>query len=125
MHDTSPTLDDAQTDISYEMTPWIVFSSGCFCLKNFIRRSSRSGRDTANRSVPVNAYTPRSAHSARLVSASVWKRVIRTLPAAEKVPIAVPIAAQAPKARGSDLALTPAMKPAAQPPAAAFIASSV
>lgn len=48
-----------------------------------------------------------------------------TLPAAENVPIAVPIAAHAPNASGSDLALTPAMNPAAHPPAAAFIASSV
>lgn len=48
-----------------------------------------------------------------------------TLPAAENVPIAVPIAAQAPNAKGSDLARTPAMNPAAHPPAAAFIASSV
>jgi len=49
----------------------------------------------------------------------------RTLPAAENVPIAVPIAAHAPNASGSDLALTPAMNPAAHPPAAAFSASSV
>jgi hypothetical protein len=52
-------------------------------------------------------------------------RMGRTLPAAEKVPIAVPIAAHAPNASGSDLALTPAMNPAAHPPAAAFNASFV
>jgi len=50
---------------------------------------------------------------------------VLTLPAAENVPIAVPIAAHAPNASGSDLALTPAMNPAAHPPAAAFSASSV
>jgi hypothetical protein len=67
------------------------------------------------RSVPVNDC----------LSVLFQGRMGRTLPAAEKVPIAVPIAAHAPNASGSDLALTPAMNPAAHPPAAAFKASFV
>jgi hypothetical protein len=85
------------------------------------RRSSLSGRGIASLSVPVNAYISVGS----LYPGGMIEEAKRTLPAAEKVPIAVPIAAQAPNASGRDLALTPAMNPAAHPPAAAFNASSV
>ena len=86
-------------------------------MKNFNRRSSLSGLGIDILSVPVNDYHQRNV-------TSKGDRVL-TLPAAENVPIAVPIAAHAPNASGSDLALTPAMNPAAHPPAAALSASSV
>lgn len=84
-------------------------------LKKWSRRCSRSSRGRFWRLSPVRFCTCQFLALSKQL----------TLPAASKVPMRVAIPAQAPMAMGRERALTPAVNPAAQPPAAPLAQSSV
>jgi len=79
-----------------------VLSTGCLCLKNRCRLSSRAARPSTSRPSPV-----------------------RVFPAASNVPTNAPMTAHDATATGIERARMPARNPAAHPPAAPFNASSV